>query len=86
MPCGCSPPDRGYFDSVSIQLELSVGRSCTGVLSNTGSNASSGVSPSLNAVDTGLTDERGRSLGYSCKLDLEDDIIKSLGGRCRLEG
>jgi len=24
MPRGCSTPDRGYFDSVSIQLELSV--------------------------------------------------------------
>ena len=79
-------PDYSYFESVSTQLELSVGRSCSGVLSNAESNASSGVSPGLNAVDTGLTDERGRSLGYSCKLDLEDDIIKSLGGRCRLEG
>ena len=25
-----STPERGYFDSVSTQLELSVGRSCTG--------------------------------------------------------
>ena len=51
---GSSTPDRGYFDSVSTQLELSVGRSYSGVLSNAENNASSGVSPGLNAVDTGL--------------------------------
>ncbi len=61
-----SAPDRGYSDSVSTQFELSVGRSCMGVLSNAGRNASSGVYLDLNAGDTGLTDERGRSLGYSC--------------------
>ena len=49
MPCGCSPPDRGYFDGVSTQLELSVGRSCAGVVSNVESNASSGISPGLKA-------------------------------------
>ena len=54
MPRHRSTPDRGYFDSVSTQLELSVGRSCAGVVSNAESNASSGVSPGLNAVDTGL--------------------------------
>ena len=47
-------PDHSYFDSVSTQLELSVGRSCAGVVSNAESNAASGVSPGLNAVDTGL--------------------------------
>jgi len=72
MPRGCSTPDRGYFDSVSTQLELSVGRSCSGVLSNVESNASSGGSPGLNAVDTGLkagmalqgVAERGLELAY----------------------
>ena len=34
MPRGCSPPDRGYFDSVSTPFEPSVGRSFSGVLSN----------------------------------------------------
>ena len=47
-------PEHSYFDSVSTQLELSVGRSCAGVVSNVESNAASGVSPGLNAVDTGL--------------------------------
>ena len=74
-----TPPDHSYFDSVSTQLELSVGRSCAGVVSNAENNVSSGVFLGLDAGDTGLTDERGKSLGYSCKLDLEDDIIKILG-------
>ena len=54
MPRGSSTLDHGYFDSLSTQLELSVGRSCSGILSNAESNAASGVSPGLNAVDTGL--------------------------------
>ena len=47
-------PDHSYFDSVTTQLELSVGRSCSGVVSNVESNAASGIFPGLNAVDTGL--------------------------------
>ena len=47
-------PDHSYFDSVIPQLELRVGRSCSGVVSNVESNAASGVFPGLNAVDTGL--------------------------------
>lgn len=47
-------PDHSYFDSVITQLELSVGRSCSGVVSNVESNAALGVFPGLNAVDTGL--------------------------------
>ena len=47
-------PDHSYFDSVSTQLELSVGRSCSGVVSNVESNAASGIFLGLNAVDTGL--------------------------------
>ena len=47
-------PDHSYFDSVIPQLELRVGRSCSGVVSNVESNAASGVFPGLNVVDTGL--------------------------------
>lgn len=47
-------PDHSYFDSVSTQLELSVGRSCSDVVSNVESNAASGIFPGLKAVDTGL--------------------------------
>lgn len=47
-------PDHSYFDSVSTQLELSVGRSCSGVVSNVESNTASGIFPGLNVVDTGL--------------------------------
>ena len=47
-------PDHSYFDSVSTQLELRVGRSCSGVVSNVESNTASGIFPGLNVVDTGL--------------------------------
>lgn len=53
MPCR-NTPDHSYFDSVITQLELSVGRSCSGVVSNLESSAASGVFLGLNAVDTGL--------------------------------
>ena len=73
---GSSTPDRGYFDSVSTQLELSVGRSCSGVLSNAESNASSGVSPGLNAVDTGL--KAGMALQGVVEQGLESAYLPAL--------
>lgn len=69
-------PDRGYFDSVSTQLELSVGRSCSGVLSNAESNAASGVSPGLNAVDTGL--KAGMALQGVVEQGLESAYLPAL--------
>ena len=73
---GSSTPDRGYFDSVSTQLELSVGRSCSGVLSNAESNAASGVSPGLNAVDTGL--KAGMALQGVVEQGLESAYLPAL--------
>ena len=73
---GSSTPDRGYFDSVSTQLELSVGRSYSGVLSNAENNASSGVSPGLNAVDTGL--KAGMALQGVVEQGLESAYLPAL--------
>ena len=69
-------PDHSYFDSVSTQLELSVGRSCAGVVSNVESNAASGVSPGLNAVDTGL--KAGMALQGVVEQGLESAYLPAL--------
>ncbi len=69
-------PDHSYFDSVSTQLELSVGRSCSGVVSNVESNAASGVSPGLNAVDTGL--KAGMALQGVVEQGLESAYLPAL--------
>jgi len=69
-------PDHSYFDSVSTQLELSVGRSCAGVVSNAESNAASGVSPGLNAVDTGL--KAGMALQGVVEQGLESAYLPAL--------
>ena len=44
----------GYFDQVSAQLEATVGTQMSGVVSGASANAKAGVSPSVNALDTGL--------------------------------
>lgn len=44
----------GYFDQVSAQLEATVGAQMSGVVSGASANAEAGVSPSVNALDTGL--------------------------------
>ena len=69
-------PEHSYFDSVSTQLELSVGRSCAGVVSNVESNAASGVSPGLNAVDTGL--KAGMALQGVVEQSLESAYLPAL--------
>lgn len=46
--------DSGYFGRVQSQLRLNVLSQVEGVLRNTAQNASQGVSPSVNAVDTGI--------------------------------
>ena len=69
-------PEHSYFDSVSTQLELSVGRSCAGVVSNVESNAASGVSPGLNAVDTGL--KAGMALQGVVEQGLESAYLPAL--------
>ena len=76
MPCHRTTPDQSYFDSVSTQLELSVGRSCAGVVSNAESNASSGVSPGLNTVDTGL--KAGMALQGVVEQGLESAYLPAL--------
>lgn len=43
-----------YFDQVSSQLEVTVGKQMSGVVSGVSANAEAGVSPSINALDTGL--------------------------------
>ena len=76
MPPRRNTPDHSYFDSVSTQLELSVGRSCAGVVSNVKSNAASGVSPGLNAVDTGL--KAGMALQGVVEQGLESAYLPAL--------
>lgn len=44
----------GYFDQVSAQLEATVGKQMSSVVSGVSANAEAGVSPSVNALDTGL--------------------------------
>ena len=53
-----------------------MGRSCSGALSNAESNATSGVSPGLNAVDTGL--KVGMSLLGVVEQGLESAYLPAL--------
>jgi len=46
--------ETSYFDPVSAQLEMTVGAQISGVVSGVPENAEAGVSPSVNALDTGL--------------------------------
>lgn len=46
--------ETSYFDQVSAQLEMTVGAQMSGVVSGVSENAEAGVSPSVNALDTGL--------------------------------
>ncbi|MBM6671802.1 type IV secretion protein Rhs, partial [Bacteroides gallinaceum] len=46
--------ETSYFDQVSAQLESTVGAQVSGVVSGVSENAEAGVSPSVNALDTGL--------------------------------
>ncbi|MBM6671184.1 AHH domain-containing protein [Phocaeicola coprophilus] len=46
--------EGSYFDQVSAQLESTVGAQVSGVVSGVSENSEAGVSPSVNALDTGL--------------------------------
>lgn len=46
--------ETSYFDQVSSQLEITVYEQFSDVISNSSSNSEAGVSPSINAIDTGL--------------------------------
>ena len=45
--------DTGYFDSVSANLKTGVGAQVKGISEGVKANSDAGVSPSVNALDTG---------------------------------
>ena len=46
--------EGSYFDQMSTQLESTVGAQMSGVVSGVSENSEAGMSPSVNALDTGL--------------------------------
>ncbi|MCC2237113.1 hypothetical protein, partial [Bacteroides hominis] len=46
--------DVGYFESVSVNLKASVGTQVKGISEGAKANSAAGVSPSVNALDTGV--------------------------------
>ena len=46
--------DTGYFDSVSANLKTGVGAQVKGISEGGKANSEAGVSPSVNALDTGV--------------------------------
>lgn len=66
-----------YFDQVSSQLEVTVGKQMSGVVSGVSANAEAGVSPSINALDTGL--KAATALGSLADNVSEAAILPVLG-------
>ena len=66
-----------YFDQVSSQLEVTVGQQMSGVVSGVSANAEAGVSPSINALDTGL--KAATALGSLADNVSEAAILPVLG-------
>lgn len=66
-----------YFDQVSSRLEVTVGKQMSGVVSGVSANAEAGVSPSINALDTGL--KAATALGSLADNVSEAAILPVLG-------
>lgn len=66
-----------YFDQVSSQLEVTVGKQMSGVVSGVSANAEAGVSPSINALDTVL--KAATALGSLADNVSEAAILPVLG-------
>lgn len=66
-----------YFDQVSSQLEVTVGKQMSGVVSGVSANTEAGVSPSINALDTGL--KAATALGSLADNVSEAAILPVLG-------
>lgn len=71
-------PSHSYFDNVSTQCSLSVGSSYDGVVNNSASNASLGVSAGVSAIDTGM--KAGLALAGVLDASLESAYIPALAG------
>lgn len=69
--------DTGYFDSVSAQLKAGVGAQAGGIAEGAKANSEAGVSPSVNALDTGM--KAAMALGGAVDGVVEAALMPVLG-------